>query len=1166
MDRFSVVFLVNILFLVLSLRVNLVELLKVAVFNSWSELWRPRRILLFRHSIVAFLVVVVISVLLVYNLVRITWIWIYSNPKNKEQNEQELLKTMLPDSAEPVGEPTIAPDRTVEPEEVRRVLIRKIKLFEYLEAESISKITSLFTEITLGHGEEITLTQNNGLFLLTQGCASVHKQRQVAESVNSGGFMKNMRAGDLIGDLFKLLHFVLNGNVDRYVEEYSLRIVVDSDQAKFLRFSFDNFVNSKFTLIQVVLSRFQKTTFDTMYKYLKISVPFVSLEFDFAHHYYDHELSGSFLQSVTNPADDTVPLSTEQKHRLLENNLDVCERIIEISNYYFSYLFLSSQNASSPVSPNQSTFNLNELIQESNQNISNISVRSLVELFELKAVSNCHETTKIMYFPKGTKMLAEGKKIPGVFLVLEGAVNIESGDGKRTHTLASGRFIGIPTVLVMETCCFNATASLDTIAAFFPFETVRMIFDSAKNSYISFVKKFLKFTPQVLKIADVLIDWKFYSAGQRILREGDTIRKIGLVIHGRLRALTTTKTKFSLQNVQVRDYTVGESFWEIECLTNESLGADFHAVRDTEVSFLSLESIGYISSVCPHIPFLISKIVAEKAAYHRKFQTVSQKVIEKPFLPTANIKTISLIPATQEIPVCEFGTLFYREMQSFDSCKMISSEKVFETLGINSFNNLGQLKLQRWLQEIEERFRIVIFIGDSEMSIWNSWIIKQSDCIFLVANALCSKAGYFNETDKVLQRKSTARRELILLHPFNYANHHADMTSRWLENRPWLVNQHHIYFPSLVIPPETLRKEMQAHEGNIFGTIRKSLAKKYPSLATTDPFLKSSPSDDIRRLCRIILGRSLGLVLGGGGAKGMAHIGVIRALEENGIKPDLIGGTSMGAYIAACYAKNPTYLSLYAPAKIFYDRMNSTWRRIMDVTFPYISIFTGHSFNRAIWEIYQDMKIEDLWLNFFCVTTNLTRSRLEIHQKGYLWRFVRATMSLAGYLPPLVENGEMLVDGGYLNNLPADVMQQLGAELVIAVDVGAQSDNSPVDIGDAISGWSILFKKLFGFRINVPSMGDIQARLTYVSGDQRNQEVLSMENCIYLRPPIEKYSTMGFKHSLAIIETGYQYAIEQIKKWKIDGTIDRLSHCTATTSGPTRLAKNETKIQKESLN
>ena len=116
---------------------------------------------------------------------------------------------------------------------------------------------------------------------------------------------------------------------------------------------------------------------------------------------------------------------------------------------------------------------------------------------------------------------------------------------------------------------------------------------------------------------------------------------------------------------------------------------------------------------------------------------------------------------------------------------------------------------------------------------------------------------------------------------------------------------------------------------------------------------------------------------------------------------------------------------------------------------------------------------------------------------------------------------------------------QLGAELVIAVDVGAQSDNSPV-YRDAISGWSIFFKKLFGFHINVPSTGDIQAFLTYVSGDQRNQEVPYMENCIYLRPPIEKYSTMGFKHSLAIIETGYQYAIEQIKKCKIDGAIYRV--------------------------
>ena len=877
-----------------------------------------------------------------------------------------------------------------------------------------------------------------------------------------------------------------------------------------------------------------------MFRYMQISVPFVNLEFDFANHYFDLETSEAFFKLLLQ---DGQQLSTREKFQAIEKERDVKEKIVEIANCYFSLLFLS--NHSSPSFPNTSTTTLNELMKGSVADYSNATVRSFAELFEFRSSPNSHGNTLIRFYPKGTTLICEGEKISGVYLVLEGTIFVESADKKRSHHLSQGRFLGIPTALVMETCSFRAAAASDTIVTVFPFDAVRLIFESARNSYVSFVQKFLKFIPQVLKVADILIDWKFYSAGQQVLNEGDLVKRIGQVIHGRLRAVSHSSKKSSMQAIHVKDYTVGESFWEIECLTNECLAADMHAVRDTEVSLVSLESIGYISSVCPHVPFIISKIVASKALLRKRSLSQQIKVVEKPFLPTSNIKTISLIPATEEIPIVDFGRLFFKEMQSFDSCKIISSDKVIETLGSDAFNNIGQLKLQRWLQEIEERFRIVIFIGDLHMSQWNSWIIRQSDCILLVADALCTTACRSNAVDKVLEKKSTARRELVLLHSFTYASHLSDTASQWLDSRPWLLNQHHIYFPTLPVPPDMLHKEELASDKSILQTVRDSFSRKYPNIVSSDACQKSSPSDDLRRLCRILLGRALGLVLGGGGAKGMAHIGVIRALEECGIKPDLVGGTSMGAYIAACYAQNPTYLALYAPAKLFYGRMNSVMRRLMDITFPYVSIFTGHSFNRAIWEIFKDLRIEDLWLNFFCVSTNLTRSRLEVHQKGYLWRFVRATMSLAGYLPPLVENGDMLVDGGYLNNLPADVMQQLGAQLVIAVDVGAQTDNSPVDIGDAVSGWSILFKKLFGIKINAPSMGEIQARPTYVSGDQCNQEVLSLDNVLYLRPPVEKFTTMGFKHSVEIIETGYRYATEQIKRWLEDGTGEKLYHCMA---------------------
>ena len=108
-----------------------------------------------------------------------------------------------------------------------------------------------------------------------------------------------------------------------------------------------------------------------------------------------------------------------------------------------------------------------------------------------------------------------------------------------------------------------------------------------------------------------------------------------------------------------------------------------------------------------------------------------------------------------------------------------------------------------------------------------------------------------------------------------------------------------------------------------------------------------------------------------------------------------------------------------------------------------------------------DSHIEDCWLSFFCITTNITWSRVEVHRFGYLWRYIRASMSLSGYLPPLCDNGHMLVDGGYLNNLPTDVMKSLGARTIIAIDVGSEINNkSVIDFGDSLSGWWVMLMRM----------------------------------------------------------------------------------------------------------
>lgn len=155
-------------------------------------------------------------------------------------------------------------------------------------------------------------------------------------------------------------------------------------------------------------------------------------------------------------------------------------------------------------------------------------------------------------------------------------------------------------------------------------------------------------------------------------------------------------------------------------------------------------------------------------------------------------------------------------------------------------------------------------------------------------------------------------------------------------------------------------------------------------------------------------------------------------------------------------------------------------------------------------------------------------------------------MSLSGYLPPLCDNGNMLLDGGYLNNLPADVMKIMGAETVIAVDVGSAEDNSEVNYGDSLSGWWVLFARMnplagyIGADVSkIPQMAEIQSRLAYVSSVKQLDEAKSIDGVLYLRPPVHVYGTLEFGKYQDIYEVGYEYGKKVVEIWEKEGVLEK---------------------------
>lgn len=131
-------------------------------------------------------------------------------------------------------------------------------------------------------------------------------------------------------------------------------------------------------------------------------------------------------------------------------------------------------------------------------------------------------------------------------------------------------------------------------------------------------------------------------------------------------------------------------------------------------------------------------------------------------------------------------------------------------------------------------------------------------------------------------------------------------------------------------------------------------------------------------------GTSVGLVLGGGGARGAAHIGMLKAIQEAGIPVDKLGGVSIGAFVGGLWGSSRDMVLMTQKARSYFDLLGNRWLGpIMDFTYPHVSLFTGSYFNWTLRETFgEDLMIEDLWLPFFCCTTDISVSQERVHTKG----------------------------------------------------------------------------------------------------------------------------------------------------------------------------------------
>lgn len=269
------------------------------------------------------------------------------------------------------------------------------------------------------------------------------------------------------------------------------------------------------------------------------------------------------------------------------------------------------------------------------------------------------------------------------------------------------------------------------------------------------------------------------------------------------------------------------------------------------------------------------------------------------------------------------------------------------------------------------------------------------------------------------------------------------------------------------------------------------------------------------------VGRPNALVLSGGGGRGFAHIGAYRALRDLGVPIDMVGGTSMGAVIGTVISDAMQPEEIVAWAQRHFPK-------VLDYTLPMVSLTKGSRIARSAEATFGSREIEDLWLSYFAMSTDLTTSRSHIHDHGSVNLAIRATSAIPGVMPPVPHGDALLIDGGVLNNLPLDVARlRAPAGYLIAVDVAPpRGPGSHGDYGLSVSGWEALRSSLGRGRSPYPRIRAMLMRSMITASMRARDDQVSngLADC-YLDLDMRGVSMLEFDDPAGVARRGYESAL-----------------------------------------
>lgn len=569
---------------------------------------------------------------------------------------------------------------------------------------------------------------------------------------------------------------------------------------------------------------------------------------------------------------------------------------------------------------------------------------------------------------------------------------------------------------------------------------------------------FARLSPEALDALAASAELLGIPSGRMLFEEGEPADSLYIVSTGRLRAVKKDGTVLG-------DVGHHEPIGEIGVISGEKRSVSVHAIRDSLVVKIPRAELYGVIDLYPGALLEMTRVIIHRL---RQNQHVQQLAAAR------SVRSFAVIPASGDVDAASVAAGLRDALSTHYPVRLVDSVLVDAELGAGasaarSSHGDAHARLVEFLDRIECEQRYLVYLANHGADAWARRCMRQADRILFVVSHRAAP-----EVTPMIEeiRRSSARApiDVVMLRP----------------------------------------------EG---AEPRYILGWKELVAAKAHYYLRPGSHADIASLARQLSGRGIGIVLGGGGARGFAHIGMIRALRELDIPIDVAGGSSMGAFFAAltaCGYSEPEMMHIARETFVDHNYLN-------DYLFPSVALIRGRKFVRRLHELFGERRIEELRTPYFCVSTNLTRGKAVVHDHGPLHLWVATSMSVPGVAPPVAWNGDLLADGAVINSLPTDVMQAWGRGPIIASDVSTEGGIAAPGI-DGPDPEGLFHYKGETERPGLFAIVFRTATLTSESGVAQR----AARADAYVRMPVSGVGLFDWKKLDDLAERGYRHALEKL--------------------------------------